>query len=231
LFRDDLDPGQKKACLRGRRFRHILDVQRVAVGEELNVGLCHGPIGKGRITRIAADSLEMDVRWTAAPPSRVDGILLVALPRPPVLKRILADVTAMGIKQIYLINSQRVEKSFWNSRALRAQTILQQLVLGLEQACDTVLPEVYLRPYFKPFVEDELPRISQGRQGWAAHPGGDCSCPRQVRQPFVLAIGPEGGFIPYEIDKFRALRYSIVDLGQRILRVETAVTFLLGRLI
>jgi len=193
--------------------------------------MCNGPIGRACVRHIGSDELEMDVRWETNPPPAVDGVLILALPRPPVLKRVLAAITAMGVKTIYLINTHRVEKGFWNSRALAEESLRRQLFLGLEQARDTVLPTVYLRPFFKRFVEDELPALSRSRTGLVAHPGGDQPCPRPVAQPFVLAIGPEGGFIAYEIDKFRALGYSIIDLGARILRVETAVAFLLGRLI
>jgi len=231
LFEKDFINGNKSVRIRGRRYRHITEVQRIAVGDELTVGLGNGPLGKARITHRSDDALEMDVHWEGDPPPAVDGIFILALPRPPVLKRVLAAVTSMGIKRIYLINTQRVEKSFWNSRALKEEAIRQQLILGLEQARDTVLPQVVLKPYFKKFVQDELPALCQGRRALAAHPGGDQPCPRSVDQPFVLAIGPEGGFIPYEISQLQLAGFSIIDAGRRILRVETAVAFLLGRLL
>ena len=67
----------------------------------------------------------------------------------------------MGVKRIVLIGARRVERSFWNSRVLREPALHEQLVLGLEQACDTVLPEVLLRTRFKTFVVDELPQWSR----------------------------------------------------------------------
>jgi RsmE family RNA methyltransferase len=51
-----------------------------------------------------------------------------------------------------------------------------------------------------------------------------------VQQPVTLAIGPEGGFIAEEIASFERIGFHAVSFGPRILRVETAVSALVGRL-
>jgi RsmE family RNA methyltransferase len=51
-----------------------------------------------------------------------------------------------------------------------------------------------------------------------------------VQKPVTLAIGPEGGYIPYEIEQFVVLGFMPVSLGERILNVETAVPALIARL-
>ena len=156
--------------------------------------------------------------------------LLLALPRPKMLKRVLQTVAAMGVPRLVLLNSYRVEKSFWQTPFLEPEAIREQLLLGLEQARDTVLPEVSIEKRFKPFVEDRLPAISAGTLGLVGHPGPYPACPRAVEQHVTLAIGPEGGWIPYEVEKLAAAGLQPVQLGERILRVETAVPALLARL-
>ena len=104
------------------------------------------------------------------------------------------------------------------------------LVQGLEQARDTILPEIVCHRGFRPFAEDRLPALCEGRRAFVAYPGDYPPCPRDLAQPTLAAIGPEGGFIPYELDKFRAAGCHTVSLGPRILRVETAIVHLLGRL-
>src|SRR5690606_35935082 len=126
----------------------------------------------------------------------------------------------------------RVEKSFWQTPFLTPEAIREQLILGLEQSRDTVLPEFWIEKRFKPFVEDQLPQRAEGSLGLIGHPGAYPACPRglPLDQPVTLAIGPEGGWIPYEVEKLQAAGLQPVQLGERILRVETAVTALLARL-
>ena len=116
------------------------------------------------------------------------------------------------------------------SPELKPENIHDNLILGLEQARDTQLPEVILETQFKPFVEDRLPEIVAGSRGLVAHPGSLEACPRGLEEETTLAIGPEGGFIPYEVDKLVEAGLNPVQVGERILRVETAVTALMARL-
>jgi len=146
------------------------------------------------------------------------------------LKRIIQTATTMGVKKIYFIHSWKVEKSFWHSPWLNDEKIEENCILGLEQAKDTVMPEIHLRKRFKPFVEDELPDIAKASKKILAHPGESRACPMDIQQQTTLIIGPEGGFTPYEVDKLKEADFEAVHLGERILRVETAVPVLLGRL-
>ena len=102
--------------------------------------------------------------------------------------------------------------------------------MAWSKRCDTRLPEVMLRPRFKPFVEDEVPALSSGSRALLAHPYARQPCPRRVQEPVTLAVGPEGGFIAYEVELLEAQGFEAVSLGARILRVEHAIPALLGRL-
>lgn len=205
-------------------------MHRAQTGDELCVGLLGDRIGTGRITSFSESVLEMDVRLERLPPPALPVILILALPRPKVLRRVLRTASAIGAKRIVLLNAFRVEKSYWGSPVLAAESLKEQLVIGLEQSRDTVLPEVLLRPLFKPFVEDELPAMIKGTLPLVAHPGAPDPCPRNTGGPVVLAIGPEGGFIPYEIELLQTAGFSSVNCGERILNVEAAVPYLLSRL-
>jgi RsmE family RNA methyltransferase len=228
--KDFISPGRVR--LKGRRLRHVREVHRALVGDELYVGMADGLMGSGRILSIGSDCLEMDVTLDRQPPPALQTTLIMALPRPKVLKRILISVSAIGVKKIVLLNSYRVEKSFWQSPVLIGENLKKQLILGLEQGCDTILPEVIIRSRFKPFVEDELPEMIAGTLPLVAHPGSPEGCPCNIgRRPVTVAIGPEGGFIPYEIEKLVACGFSAIHLGERLLSVETAVPFILSRVV
>ena len=132
-----------RARMTGRRLRHVLDVHRAEVGDELVVGLLGGRIGTGRVTRVDDSLLEMDVRLDRDPPAGLPLTVVLALPRPKVLRRVLHSLSVMGVKRIVLVNAARVEKSYWQSPFLTPEAIDRQLVLGLEQSRDTSLPEVH----------------------------------------------------------------------------------------
>jgi 16S rRNA (uracil1498-N3)-methyltransferase len=226
----DFIEGTTKVQLDGRRLWHIRKVHRASIGDELCVGLAGGLIGTGVVISSTETSVEMNVRLDRNPPEMLPVKLVLALPRPKVLKRVLISAASMGVKRIILINAFRVEKSYWQSPALQKDNIEKQLILGLEQARDTVMPEVLLRHRFKPFVEDELPGIIRDTLPVLADPAGHVPCPREVGGPVTLAVGPEGGFTAYEVEKLVSVGFSAVDAGKRILRVETIVPVLLSRL-
>jgi RsmE family RNA methyltransferase len=216
--------------LTGRRLKHVLEVHRAKPGDELAVGLLGGAMGRGRVLRLDDQALELDVVLDQAPPPKLPLTLVLALPRPKVLNRVLAAATSLGVARIYLVNAWKVEKSYWHSPRLAEANLLLQRVLGLEQARDTRLPELHLRRLLRPFAEDELPGLLQGSLALLAHPGSAAPCPREVAGPATLVIGPEGGFIPAEVELLTRSGCRAVHLGERILRVETAVAALVGRM-
>ncbi|AUF99889.1 16S rRNA (uracil(1498)-N(3))-methyltransferase [Pseudomonas sp. 09C 129] len=219
-----------RVILRDRRLTHMQEVHRAAVGDSLRVGRIGGLMGSAELLRLEPGEAELRVSLDQPPPTKLPLTLVLALPRPKMLRRVLQTVAAMGVPRLVLVNSYRVEKSFWQTPFLEPEAIREQLILGLEQARDSVLPDVVIEKRFKPFVEDRLPALVEGTLGLVGHPGQYPACPRGLDEPVTLAIGPEGGWIPYEIDLLGKSGLQPVQLGERILRVETAVTALLARL-
>ncbi|MFK7161761.1 16S rRNA (uracil(1498)-N(3))-methyltransferase [Marinospirillum sp. MEB164] len=230
LLRADEISDQGEALLTDRRHQHLHQVNRVQRGDRLRAGLLNGLQGEAEVIEHRPDLTRVRVELDRASPAPLPLRLLLALPRPRMLARSLEHVAALGVKDIHLLHTARVEKSFWQSPELKPEKIHHHLLLGLEQARDTHLPQVHLETRFKPFVEDQLPALSQGSLRLVAHPGPYAACPRGLTEPVTLAIGPEGGFVDYEIDQLVAAGFTPVQLGERILRVETAVTALLARL-
>lgn len=221
---------EDRVRLSDRRLKHLLEVHRAEAGDSLRVGRLNGLMGSGQLLHLDEQYAELSVLLDQPAPEKLPITLLLALPRPKMLRRVLQTVSSMGVARLVLLNSYRVEKSFWQTPFLEPAAIREQLILGLEQARDTVLPEVIIEKRFKPFVEDQLPAIAAGTLGLIGHPGDYPACPRAVTQAVTLAIGPEGGWIPYEVEKLAEAGLQPVQLGVRILRVETALTALLARL-
>lgn len=228
-----LEPGDFVAPTRvvfgGRRLEHVRSVHRAAVGDELTVGEMNGRIGRGRVEHLG-ETLQMTVALVEDPPAPLPVTLVMAVPRPKVLNRVIAAATSAGVKRIHLVNAWRVEKSYWKSPRMSPENLREQSILGLEQGRDTVMPRIELHRLFRPFVEDELPRLSEGTARLVAHPRAVQECPRAVSEPVTLVIGPEGGFIEQEIASLQAVGFTPVTIGAHILRVETAIAWLLGRM-
>lgn len=226
--KDFIEP--KLVAVTGERFMHVKKIIRASKGSTLACGKVNGKIGTGRVTSMNRNGFEMAVDLTLAPPSPLPLTLVMAMPRPKMLKRILQSVTSLGVKQIYLINSWRVEKSFWLTDLLEKERLERHLKLGLAQAKDTMMPVIHLKRYFTAFAKQELPGLGKNKIRILAHPKTSQVCPAGVNKKAVLVIGPEGGFIDQEVDTLAQAGFTPYTMGPRILRVETAVTALISRL-
>ncbi|WP_404365133.1 16S rRNA (uracil(1498)-N(3))-methyltransferase [Marinobacter sp.] len=229
LFDEDFT-APDRVCLTGRRRQHLATVLKSLPGDVVPLGKVDGKIGSGRVLSQNDDQIELTVDLKEPPPVALPLTLVMAMPRPKMFRRVLQAVASLGVKDIWLINSYKVEKSFWQTPWLADEAIRENLTLGLEQARDTLMPVVHVRKLFKPFVEDELPGLLGSRPGLVAHPGTDIPCPTGLNGPATLCIGPEGGFTDYEVMKMIEAGAQAVHLGSRILRVETAVPVLVSRL-
>jgi len=230
LFNESDRVSANRITVSDARLQHILDVLGARQGDTIRVGEIDGKMGMATLLEISAETALLEVSLDQAPPPKPPLRLVLALPRPKMLRRILRNVAELGVEQLHLINSYRVEKSYWQSPALEPATVRDYFLEGLSQSRDTVLPRLQLHKRFKPFVEDELPALLEGRRALLAHPGDYPACPVGCETPTTLFIGPEGGFIPYEIDMLLAAGCEAVSLGPRILRVENAVASLVARM-
>ncbi len=227
----------KTVVLNDYRAEHIVKVLRSSDGDLLRVGVVDGCRGSAVIESIKKKypfsvelAVDLDIDKKEVTPS-ID--LVLALPRPIMLRRILSQATALGIGQLFLINANRVEKSFWKANLLEEDEYLPHLIAGLEQAVATRLPKINFCKKFRPFAEDLLPTIKENYEHLiVADPTGDQSLQdaiiyskkeRTAGDRVLLCIGPEGGWVDFELEKFKAQGFSICTIGERILKVDTAV--------
>jgi 16S rRNA (uracil1498-N3)-methyltransferase len=141
----------------------------------------------------------------------------------------------LGVGRIFLIRSNRVEKSFFEASLLKDENYRQFLLQGMEQAKDTYLPQVIMHERFKPFIEDVIPGLdSKYKRKLLAHPAAGMDLKQTVGSRIsgrtLLAVGPEGGWVDYEVEKFLEQSFVPVNMGHRVLRTDTAVVALLAQL-
>lgn len=236
LTADEIRDG--RVILHDHRAVHIQKVLQAAVGDRVKVGILDGSKGSGVITAMEKKSrppsVTLAIHCDEPMGLRPQIDLILALPRPIMLKRILSQVAALGIGCLYLIHANRVEKSFWEAGLLAEEQYRQHLRQGLEQAVDTRLPRLEMHRKFKPFVEDVLPVIGNDYVfRLLAHPYGASSLVETLsgeQGRVLLAVGPEGGWVDFEVAMFAAQGFSPCSIGERILKVDTAVVALHARI-
>lgn len=229
LFPEDYISGNR-AVLKERRFRHLESIVKIKTGDTLKAGNAGGMRGEALVIEKGSDYAILETTLNESPPAALPLTLVMAMPRPKSLRKAVHYATAMGVKKIFIFRTWRVEKSYFDSPVLAGDSLKMEMILGLEQARDTILPDIHIRKLFRPFVEDELPLVSEGTIRLTAHPGAETVCPRDVKQPVTLVIGPEGGLIEYEVKLLEETGFTTVSMGERILRVENVVAALIGRL-
>jgi RsmE family RNA methyltransferase len=223
-----------RVVLRDSRADHIRNVLGATVGQELKIGVADGPLGLGQVVRCDASGVELALTLGGEGPEPWCDLIL-AMPRPRVLKRLWAQVAALGVGRLFLIHAARVEACYFGSHWLRPEAYRPLLIEGLMQAGTTRVPEVFIEPKLKRFADARLPVIAAGAVCFIAHP--DAAPAHEPGWPTVsdgrrpvIAVGPEGGWLDDEVALFESHGFRRISLGRRILRTDTACVALLATL-
>lgn len=236
-----LEPGEIGAdgdiSLVGARARHLLTVLRVTPGDHVRVGVIDGPRGAATVQSCGSASVTLRGAFEPDTPERPRVDVLLALPRPKVMRRLWAQIAASGVGRIILTNAERVERDYFDAHILTPACYRPLLVEGLQQARDTRVPAVSIHKRFKVLVEDELDGLfdADGLR-LVADPSAQKSvraaigdhAHRAADQRTLIAIGPEGGWNAFEIGLLEARGFHAVGMGPRTLRTDTACVALLA---
>jgi 16S rRNA (uracil1498-N3)-methyltransferase len=225
-------PGSNRVTLADARAGHLLNVLKVAPGQTVRVGLLDGPLGVATVDSVADGRVTMQCLFEAVTPARPRVDLLLALPRPKVMRRLWAQLAALGVGQIILTNAERVERQYFDTHVLAESCYGPLLVEGLQQAGDTRLPSVSIHRQFKVLVEDHLDTLFGDGVRLVADHRATAPVASVVGRPagarILVAIGPEGGWNTFELGLLQAHGFQPVGLGPRTLRVDTACTAFLA---
>lgn len=168
--------------------------------------------------------------------------LLLALPRPLQLGRILPMIAQLGVDQLILTNAKKVPKDYFGSHIFRKPNVLRSMLIeGLAQSGDVRLPHVTVTKRLKIFMEDELDDMfpPEDYTRVIAHPKRKDESREELRMSditlsgdakrILVAVGPEGGWEePYELEMFKEKGFQQITLGTRVLRSDVAVVSLLA---
>lgn len=227
----ELTPGGE-VTLQGRRAFHLRRVLRVAAGDNVRAGVLGGRQGTARVEAVEADRVTLLCHLAEPGPEPGVDWLLLAFTRPKVMMRCFEHATALGVGNILVFRSRQVEKSQMQSHVVEPTVYERHLRAGLEQSRRTHLPAVRFVPRFTQLLDHWLPALPAGINRFVADPSGEteAALAPMRRAPLALAVGPERGFVEHELAEFQRLGFAVVRAGQQPLRVETALSFLLGQL-
>ena len=214
------------------RATHLLEVLRVVPGQTVRVGWIDGPLGTATVDTIRGGGVTMRCVFEADAPPRPRVDVLLALPRPKVLRRLWAQFAALGVGQIIVTNASRVERDYFDTHVVTETCYRPLLIEGLQQARDTRLPQVSIHRQFRILVEDQLDALFPSGVRLVADPSGSPSIANALAgrdERVLLAIGPEGGWNEFELNLLAKHGFTRVGLGQRTLRVDTACIALLSQ--
>jgi 16S rRNA (uracil1498-N3)-methyltransferase len=242
LERDEVN-SNGDAVLDGTRAEHLRSVLNAAPAQTVRVGLVDGPFGVGTVTAISETAVRLGCTFEPEAPPRPPVDLLLALPRPKVMRRLWAQLAALGVGRVILTNATRVERNYFDTHFLTPEIYRPLLIEGLQQARDTRVPLVSIHRRFRVLIEDELDALCGGALRVSADPSpgafrlkpeatigkpeGMIGKPEAMIGRVVLAVGPEGGWNDFERGLLEAHRFQPVSMGTRTLRSDTACVALL----
>ncbi len=215
----------RRAVITGDRARHLVEVLRVGVGSRIRCGVVDWSIGTGTVLEASQGRVVLEYAGSAdGLPARPQIDLLLAMPRPKVMNRLWAQLAALGVRNIMISNAWKVERPYFDSHVLEPQFIHRRLIEGLAQAGDIHMPRVSIHRRFKVLIEDDLDSLFDAGLRLALDPGAeDVLRPPSYRLDRVLAaVGPEGGWTPYELDLMDSHGFRRVRISDRTLRSDTA---------
>ncbi len=210
----------------GARAKHLLNVLKVTPGHQVRVGIIDGPMGVGTVIETRQDAVTLGCAFEASVPERPRVDLLLAVPRPKVLRRLWAQLSALGVGQVILTNAEKVERDYFDSHVMHEEGYRPLLLEGLQQARDTRVPLVSIHKRFTVLIEDDLDRLFPASRRVVAHPGSGRSFQSALSPPgnerVLVAIGPEGGWNDFELAMLERHGFMQAGLGARTLTTTTA---------
>jgi RsmE family RNA methyltransferase len=233
LFKPDELTNDGRIFVQGRRYDHLCKVLRVTPGQSLRAGMIRGPRGYATVRSVEVGTIELSFEHseeTIVPSLSV----VIAVPRPKALSRMVQAAAAFGLKRIDIVNAWRVDAAYFQSHKLEPSALTEEAWLGCEQGMNTYVPDIAVHRYFAAFVDEVLSsrlRAEQNSRLLIGHPnepkwpsvGIESVVRRDILVPTTMVLGPDGGFIDRELSSLTAIGGTLVNFGDAVLRSEFAL--------
>jgi len=224
------------AIVEGPRAAHLLGVLGKGVGDPVKAGILGLGLCPAEVTAIGRAAARVELRLGPVVPSREpQTCLILALPRPKGLSRIVQLAASLGVRRLDLVGAHKVDPAYFSSPRLHPDRLKSDAHLGLEQGGLVHLPLLVVHRHLEEVVRPV--RAGAGGTHVLFDPSAEDAMPAALEGPswhrdaeVVLAFGPDGGFVPEEVELFRRAGYELATLSRSTLRTEVAVAVGLGQL-
>jgi 16S rRNA (uracil1498-N3)-methyltransferase len=209
-----------RVMLTGPEAHHLIHVMRAAPGEEIILFDGHGAEFAAVIQNMRRSEVELLVlsRQEVDRELPIEITLGIALPKGDRQKWLIEKAVELGVACIVPLHTERavaqpVDQAISRLRRSVIEASKQcgrNRLMRIDPSCDW---------------SDFLQKTAAAPCRLLAHPRLDKSAtvlPSKIPDRVILAIGPEGGFTEAEVSSAISSGWRPVDLGSRILRVETA---------
>ncbi len=219
--------------LKGKEAYHLAVVCRLHPGDPVCLFNGDGQEYRARVQRVARGHVAVEVLEATAPARELGFPLLVACPMPKGDRAqfLLEKLTELGVSHFVPLTCTR---RAMHPRELRPDKLQRYVIEASKQCGRNILLQIEPVESWEAFCR----RADLRGLKILAQPSSSLSRPLSDLFPafssapaFALAVGPEGGFTQEEIDTARRVAstsagWNVVDLGPRLLRVETAAIYL-----
>jgi len=218
-----------ETCLTGDEARHLSQVMRIRVGEEIIVFDGEGVRASATVITIAKERVTLrlgDAR--RLPPPAPEMVLAIAIPKGKTMDLVVQKAVELGVRSIQPLVTRRTIVQPGDGKSDKWRRV------ALE-ACKQCGAD------FLPYVAEPLDYDGWLLQATAglrmiaslapgARPMREIVRKDAVAGPITALIGPEGDFTPEETAAALGSGFLPVTLGSTVLRTETAALFCLSAL-
>ncbi|MCB0344007.1 MAG: 16S rRNA (uracil(1498)-N(3))-methyltransferase [Bdellovibrionales bacterium] len=217
------------------RAHHLISIKRVAPGDQVEVGVLGGNIGSAEVIAISKKQIEIELgAFDRKPPTGLSDVqLIVGVARPQIMKRVFYSAAMLGVGELIVTGADRSEASYFQSKLFSKEQFIKYLFEGMEQAMSTQIPRVRTFSKFHHLLREAPYAASSSKL--LADTSGEVSLANgmsshELNAACSVAIGPEGGWQVTEIKALNDAGFVSFNMGERILRVDTAAVAALAQL-
>lgn len=210
-----------RAWLTGSNADHLVRVLRAKPGQKFDIA-ADGKVREGTVLSVSPNQVEFELGVAAESSALPDISVLLSIYKFDRLEWAIEKLTELGITRIMPVVSRRTEANLGKAAEKRVERWRKIALEAAQQSRRAGPPEIPSPQPLKKVLTDANGRRIVLNEGETGETAALKSVLRACQPPIWLALGPQGGWAPEEVELFRQNGWKMASLGSTILRAETA---------